>query len=182
METIHKKLQGFGSWAKRFYFELVPPCFPYEGMVLYNGIYIANLCKSDNLPHVTLFFCCFCLKRTSLICLFHFTKRPVSLSIWFIICWSLSLFSLSLSVSLSLCLSLSLSLSLCFSLSVSFSLSFSLSLSLFLSLFLSFSLSLCLSLSLSVSLFLSLSLSISLYLSLSLSLSFSLQKFSSYCT
>ena len=53
---------------------------------------------------VTLFLCCFCLKRPSLICLFHFTKRWVSISISFIICCSLSQYiyiCLSLSVSLS---------------------------------------------------------------------------------
>ena len=52
---------------------------------------------------------CFCLKRPSLICLFHFTKRYVSISNLFIICCSLSL-SFTLSVSLYLYLSLNLAL------------------------------------------------------------------------
>ena len=37
------------------------------------------------------FTCCLCLKRPSLICSFHFTKRCVSISILFVICCSLSL-------------------------------------------------------------------------------------------
>ena len=44
--------------------------------------------------HVTLINFChtFCLKRPSLICSFHITKRYVSISILFIICCSVSLF------------------------------------------------------------------------------------------
>ena len=72
----------------------------------------------------------YCLKLPSLLCLFHFTKRYVSIS------------TLFLSLSLSLCLSL-LFVSLSFSLSHSLSLFLSVSLCLFVSL----SQSLCLSLS-----------------------------------
>ena len=52
------------------------------------------------------FFCCFCLKRPSLICLFHFTKRWISISILFFICCCCSL-SLSLFPSLSVSISFS---------------------------------------------------------------------------
>ena len=68
-----------------------------------------------SLPKVTLFWCCFCLKRLSLICLFHF---PVIIDynfIYSLLFFSLSppsFFSLSLSFSFSLSLSLSHSLSL----------------------------------------------------------------------
>ena len=85
----------------------------------------ANLYKSDYLPQVTLFSCCFCLKSPSLICFFHFTKRSVLITSSFIICCS---HSLSLSHSLTLSLSLFLSLSLSLFLSIFLSLSLSLSL------------------------------------------------------
>ena len=65
------------------------------------------------LPKVTLFSCCFWL---SLICLFHFTKRWVLISILFIIC---CFFLSPLPLSLSLFFSLSPSLSLSFSHSLS---------------------------------------------------------------
>ena len=88
---------------------------------------------------VTLFCdltCCFCLKRPRLICLFHFTKRCVSISIYlFSLSRSLTLFcSLSLSRSLSLSLSLPLALSLPLSLSPTLLISLSLYISLYLSL------------------------------------------------
>ena len=73
---------------------------------------------------VPFFSCCFYLKRPSLISLFHFTKRCVSISVFLSLSLSFSLFlSLSLSLFLSLSLSPSLSLSLflflCFFLSQS---------------------------------------------------------------
>ena len=79
-----------------------------------------------------------------MICFFHFTKRSVSIYLFFIIFCCLS-FSLSLSfylilshyLSLFLSLYLSLSVSRTFSLTISFSLTIPLSLSLSLSLFLS---------------------------------------------
>ena len=48
---------------------------------------------------VTLFSCCFCLERPSLICLFHFTKKCVS---------SISIYLLNVALSLPLSLSISL--------------------------------------------------------------------------
>ena len=101
-------------------------------------------------------------------------------SIYLSVCLSVSVcLCLSLSVSLCLCLSLSVSVCLCLSLSVSVCLCLSLSVSvsvclcLCLSLSLSVSVSVCLCLCLSVSLCLSLSVSVCLCLSLSLSLSVS---------
>ena len=90
----------------------------------------ANLLKSLDLPWVTLFSCCFlrshflsyffsccfCLKRPSLICLFHFTKRLYR-SKFYLLFVALSL---CLSHYLSVCLYLSLSISLCLFLSLNF--------------------------------------------------------------
>ena len=85
----------------------------------------------------------FYLKQPSLNCLFHFSKRYISISTLFLslyLCLSVSLFlslsfSFSLSLFFSLSFSLSLSLSVCLSISLSLSLYFSIYFFLFLSLY-----------------------------------------------